>query len=438
MPRSLAPILAVALAGAVLAAGCGGSGSSDPVRIGVLVDCIGTLETVHEPVMGAVELPLIRRGARPAGRTPTEGLRGAEVAGRPVEIVEGCTEQGHTARLVAETRRLVEEEGAQVVIGPESGTGDETVLRQVAPRYPDVTFLIAAGTAQEVTLRDPAPNVFRFTPDAAQTVAGLGTYAYRTLGWRTAAVVTDPYPTGWEAAAGFMAEFCALGGRVTDRDYSSLYGPTPAAARRARAADGVAVLSTLFGDPSKFMALYGRGLPGLSRRVVIGGLTFLDPRSLRWAVDPRGIVVASLVPPAPTPAAKRDLREFAAAFPGLPAALVLQPVVETYGDSAEAAVQALERVDGDLTGGQARFRAALSALRLDTARGPVRLDGNRQAVASSYLGRVAGTRAAPAVVPFRTIEDVDQTYGGLFSASTPTPTMTSPACVRGTPPPWAR
>jgi hypothetical protein len=41
-------------------------------------------------------------------------------------------------------------------------------------------------------------------------------------------------------------------------------------------------------------------------------------------------------------------------------------------------------------------------------------------------------------VPFRTIEDVDQTYGGLFSDSTPTPTMTSPACVRGAPPSWAR
>jgi branched-chain amino acid transport system substrate-binding protein len=438
MARRLAAILAVALAGAVLAAGCGGSGSPDPVRIGVLVDCVGTLETVHEPVMGAVELPFIRRGARPAGGAPTQGLRGAEVAGHPVEIVEGCTEAGHTARLVAEARRLAEQEGARVIIGPESALGDETVLRRVAARYPDVTFLIAAGTAQEVTLRNPAPNVFRFVPDAVQATAGLGTYAYRTLGWRTAAVVSDPYPTGWEAAAGFVAEFCALGGRVTDRDYSSLYAATPAAAERARAADGVIVLSTAFGDPGRFMALYGRGIPQLSRRVIIGGLTFIDPRSLRWTVDPRGIVVGSLVPLVPNRAAQRDLREFEAAFPGLPAALVLQPVVQAYGRSAEAVAQALEGVDGDLSAGQSSFRRALSGLRLDTASGPIRLDGNRQAVATSHLGRVAGTRAAPAAVPFRAIADVDQTLGGLFSDSTPTPTMTSPGCVRRTPPPWAR
>ena len=35
-----------------------------------------------------------------------------------------------------------------------------------------------------------------------------------TLGWRRAAVLAPDQPWGWQPAAGFVAEFCALGGEV--------------------------------------------------------------------------------------------------------------------------------------------------------------------------------------------------------------------------------
>jgi branched-chain amino acid transport system substrate-binding protein len=38
----------------------------------------------------------------------------------------------------------------------------------------------------------------------------------------------------------------------------------------------------------------------------------------------------------------------------------------------------------------------------------------------------------------QTVPSVDQTFGGLFSASSPAPSRTEPAKATGSPPPWAQ
>ena len=52
-----------------------------------------------------------------------------------------------------------------------------------------------------------------FHSDGAQWAAGLGDYAYNKLGWKTAAVIGDDYSFPYTSLAGFIAEFCAVGGR---------------------------------------------------------------------------------------------------------------------------------------------------------------------------------------------------------------------------------
>ena len=80
-----------------------------------------------------------------------------------------------------------------MVIGP-VGEPEGVLVRRLAARYPDVTFVLGASSAQEATLSDPQPNVFRFVADGAQSTAGLAAYAYRDLGWRRAGLVMDPFP----------------------------------------------------------------------------------------------------------------------------------------------------------------------------------------------------------------------------------------------------
>src|SRR5439155_19169496 len=79
-------LAAVAL---VAGSGCGGS-RTEPVRIGVLSDCYGPFSSAHELIVASAELPLIERGAWLRGRNPSDGIEGASVAGRRVELLVGC------------------------------------------------------------------------------------------------------------------------------------------------------------------------------------------------------------------------------------------------------------------------------------------------------------------------------------------------------------
>ena len=77
-------------------------------------------------------------------------------------------------------------------------------------------FVVAADGPREVTLQRPALNLYRIAADYGQGVAGLATYAYRRLGWRTVTVLPDAAYSGWNAESAFVREFCALGGRSSD------------------------------------------------------------------------------------------------------------------------------------------------------------------------------------------------------------------------------
>jgi hypothetical protein len=105
----------------------------------------------------------------------------------------------------------------------------------------------------------------------------------------------------------------------------------------------------------------------------------------------------------------------------------------------EAVLKALERVNGDLSDGERRFMAALAKVELDAPNGHVRLDAHRQAIAPNYLNRLElNPKGQLAVRTFETVPAVEQTFGGLFSPTSPPPGRTNPPCKRGTPPAWAR
>ena len=446
MARRVLATLCVTLIAGWLASGCGGG--EEPVRIGVLAECVGLFEALgqHEPILGGVEVPFVRRGARPNGARPSDGITGARVAGRPVEIDQGCTEFTEFHRLVSEVRRLVENDGADIIIGP-FGPVDAIVLRKIARRYPDVTFLVGYAGGRELTLRHPAPNVYRLTPDEAQSVAGLGTYAFRTLGWRTAAIVADDTTIGWTAAAGFTAEFCALGGRIVTRDLQSFSlppppKPSPQVVARDAAADGVAVLawngSVFPFSPAPYMAALTRARPGPARRILLGGATFATAQNLRWDVDNRGIVVASDTPFQPNAEGREIARVMSTSFPAVSPETAATPAAVWFGEAGEAVARALEATHGDLGAGQTRLRAALADLTFATQTGPVRLDENRQGITTTYLGRITGGKGGPAVREFDRVTGVREDYGGIFTGASPAVTRSAPACVQRTPPPWAR
>jgi branched-chain amino acid transport system substrate-binding protein len=281
-----------------------------------------------------------------------------------------------------------------------------------------------------VTLQRAAPNLFRFSADHGQGVAGLATYAYRELGWRRVAIVLGNWDVGWSGRDAFTAEFCALGGSVESLPPVDEFDPeddppTPIPAA-VEDVDGVAVfVARLFG-PAGFMQRLARRVDDPARRIVVGpGLTD-DPALLREsgrALD--GVVGSSNTHPGNLDA---YLRSFARAFPGVQPDVAAGEQVSGYRDAVEAALRGLEQADAD----PARLPDVLQRLRVDLIGGRVQLDANRQAVTTTSLVRIGGGTT------LRSIAGVDQSIGGLLAPSA-TPNYEPAGCRRGQQaPPWAR
>ena len=281
---------------------------------------------------------------------------------------------------------------------------------------------------REVTLTGAAPNVFRFAADLSQQVAGLGTYAFRDLGWRTATVVVEDNEIGWGEAAGFLAEFCALGGRAAQFPLTPDLTPPP-----APDSDGVAMFVTPFGKSPEAIAAFAGG------RLPLESALLLGPGSWSGVADlsalPPDLRQVVTVEPAFSATAGSAYREALARFiPGATQTDALQPYLLQNHDSMEAVLLALERTGGSIGPGGADLREALRTLQADLVSGPVHLDANRAAVVSTALVRL-GDVGSTAVI--RTLPEVDQTFGGTLPADYQ-PMSGEQPCEPGLPPPWAR
>jgi branched-chain amino acid transport system substrate-binding protein len=431
-PSAAAAVLAALV---VVVAGCGGS--KRPFTVGIVTDCEGVFAPFSPNILAGAELPLLERGAKLAGRGPTDGVDRSRVGGRRVRVVQGCAEITFLTQLIENVRRLIEVDRVDVVVAPLLGQSEGVLLVRLARRYPETTFVLANTYAQEPTLRNPAPNVFRVTADGAQLTAGLGAYAYHHLGWRTAAVVLPNDSYSWPEAAGFVAEFCTLGGRV-----ARVTMPNHAAGavrRLPRDADGVALISRSFAETSAFGSAYAKIKARLARHLVLGpgSFDFADPRFVANTGSLlRGVVLGGWSHDAHNPAWAAFQRAYRLHFPGLP---VLRSPADAsltvgYYDAVEAVALALERAPG----GGRPFRHALATMSFNAPNGPLHLDRDRQAVVSATLSRFQMTRHGPAIRTLRVLGGVEQTFAGYFGPRTPTPTVSRPGCHPGAVPPWAR
>jgi branched-chain amino acid transport system substrate-binding protein len=418
------------LVAALVGLGCGGS--ERPLRIGVVVDCEGVNRPLQAAELAGAELPLLQRGAKLRGRDAVDGITDARIAGRRVEVVQGCTELFEFSALTAEIRRLVEHEHVDVVVAGGSGP-DELAVRDVAALYPDVIFMPVVHGPREVTTRERQANVFRVEGDHEQGVAGLATYAYRTLGWRRAVVAFGAWDSGWGERDAFVAEFCSLGGRVTSQlsTYpSGLSGRD--AARVPRDVDGVAVFIQGVYGPSDFLEGLARHERD-PRRIVVGPTVVDEPDLLRSVARPLDGVVGSSFLPAASAPMNAYLR---AMGPGVPSPVARSDVVLGYRNAVEVVARALEGAKGD----PARLPAQLAVVHTELPGGPQRLDTRHQAVVATSIVRIgapAARSAAPTLAPVATTPGVDQSVGGLLAPSL-VPGSQGATCRRTTPPPWAR
>ena len=427
---SLALVLMLAAAVATGAQGETGRATA-PIRIGVLTECTGALGAFRDYPPAGAELALIERGGRAAGPSPMQGVTGAEVRGRPVALSLACTDGSATSALEA-ARRLVEQSGVRVLIGP-FAADEEIALQEYARRWPGVAFVDGSASAQVL---EPAPNFFSFHGDGAQWSAGEGSYAYNVLGWRRAVTVTDEHDAfEWAQTAGFDAEFCALGGTVVSRigvpsgtqDFSGVVAQLPRAG-----IDGIFVASST--NAPVTLVKNARALRGpVARKLLVGAFatgTLATLHSARLT----GLVWANWE--AKNAARTRYLNALHTHFPKLYA--VFDGVFdEDYYVAMRATLAALDAVGGDFSQHARPFLSALGRVHLLAPSGPVRLDARHRAIVTNYLWQAKSEAVLDARL-LRAITNVGPLFGGYFGEHDPPPQPSSPACRKGHVPPWAR
>jgi branched-chain amino acid transport system substrate-binding protein len=334
----------------------------------------------------------------------------------------------------------MEQEGADILIGPLSG--DESIaVANYAKEHPDKTFINGAAGAQDASLKVQTPNYFRFNTDGAQFSAGLGEYAYDQLGWRTAAVIGDDYSFPYTSLAGFVAEFCSVGGKVTKRvwpplgekDYSSFISQIP------EDVDGVYVGVGGSGLIS-FIKQYEQQRGKIDTKKMMGNVFWPDPLVLKEVGDRLvgGVTAGPTSGDSTDPAAKEYVGEIKAAYPEI-APLASSVFVYHYYVAAEGLILGLEKVNGDISGGQKKLQDALADVEFDAAYGHIKLDENRSAISDNYVQQVVPDTNGdnvPDVKTIRRIPDTDQAFGGVFTTETPSPDRENPKCEKGQQPSW--
>jgi branched-chain amino acid transport system substrate-binding protein len=450
--RLAGPGKVVAVVGAAVLAltACGGGGGSSSsssdtaaapasapegaIKIGVLTTCGGPFATFEAESLSGAKYALVKdAGGKADGQKPQDQVTGATVAGKPIAVSYGCSD-ATPDKAVAEARRLVENVGVQILLGPLSG--DEGVaVANYAKSHPDVTFVNGTSGAQSTTLSVQAPNFFRFGGDGAQWMAGLGTYAYKTLGWKKVAILGEDYSYPYTQAAGFVSEFTSLGGQVTARSWVPLTQTdwSSPVAQLPRDVDGVLLLTggTNTVAAEKAFIQIGKD-PG---KFLLGGSSVMDPTSFTVGDQLEGLVGGSPVPLGGTESEWTDYVDgFTKEFSDVPGDSLFTVL---YYDGMEAILQGLEQVKGDLSDKSAAFQQALTGLKPTFPNGQVSLDENRNSVQPAYVVQIVKDGDQLGFKVVKTIDQVDQTFGGLFGANSPDPSRDEPAKATGNPPPWS-
>ena len=349
-----------------------------------------------------------------------DGMRGAElavkqrngmVAGRKIEIIKASSDAKPDVAVNA-TRKLVEQDKVDIMVGPLSGS-EGIAVKNYSKSQPGTTFINGSSGAQATTLQDPSPNFFRFNTEGAQWMVGLGEYAFKDKGFKKMALIAEDYAFPYSQVQGFMTEYCKAGGRVTHKAWVPLGGKDYSSVIAKLPGDVDALLVVLGGaDAVNFLTQYEQAG---GNKPMVGGSITVDQTVLNFKGKRRESLLGT---PSAGPIAdsydgaewKKFVADYKANFKdGFPSPSLFAYV---YYINMKAALDGLDAVKGDLSGGQAKYRDALKGLKLQTPTGVVTLDENRQAIGTTFVTEVA---AGPGGVYYnkvvRVVPNVNQRLG---------------------------
>jgi branched-chain amino acid transport system substrate-binding protein len=411
---------------------------ADEVRVAIMTDCKGAFAFGYEvDTAGTIAAFSQYAGAKPKNKKkPSAGMTGGTAGGKDLTIVGiGCGDET-PALALKETRRLMVQLRGDVMIGPLSG--DEAVaIAQWARQNPQKTVIIGTAGSQDPTMQIAPKNLFRYHGDGAQWNAGLGEIVYKKLGWRTAALIGDDYSFPWTSAAGIIADFCGIGGRIVKRVWTPPtggdYAPFIRQLPRPNQVDGYFWLvggTNMGAALTAFEQAYGpvsaKQHSGNLFLYFLGNFATVAPKLVGAYMGGFGTAQTGELK---TQQARAYVRNAGKWFPGQ--ADINDGFFYNYWNAAWALVQGLNKSNGAV--GPALQRALPRTLRpaFQVANGGVlRLDSRRQAIQDQYPLQIVRKAGKPAVTIAGYVANVDQTFGGYFGPNKKAPGRSVPACVK--------
>ena len=374
-------------------------GQGQPVKIGLLATLEGPFAAGGADGMRGAELAVKQRGG--------------VVAGRKIEIIKASSDAKPDVAVNA-TRKLVEQDKVDIMVGPLSG-GEGIAVKDYSKTQPQVTFINGGSGAQATTLVNTSSNFFRFNTEGAQWMVGLGKAAM-DKGYKRTMIIAEDYAFPYSQVQGFMAEYCRLGGKVPvkawvplgGKDYSSVIATIPK--------DVDALLVILGGaDAVNFLTQYENSG---GDKPMMGGSITVSQDVLNYKGKRRDSLVGTIsAGPLADSFDGADWKAFVADYQrnypvsagGYPSPSLFAFV---YYVNMKAALDGLAAVNGDLSGGQAKYRDALQKMVLKTPTGDVRLDSNRQAIGTTFVTEVVkDSRGNLSTKVSRKVDNIDQTLG---------------------------
>ncbi len=349
--------------------------AGQPVKIGLLATLEGPFAAGGADGMRGAELAVKQRGG--------------EVAGRKIEVIKASSDAKPDVAVNA-TRKLVEQDKVDIMVGPLSGS-EGSAVKDYAKTQPNITFINGSSGAQATTLVNPAPNFFRFNTEGAQWMVGLGKAAI-DKGYKRVMVIAEDYAFPYSQVQGFMSEYCRLGGKVPEKAWVPLGGKDYASVIAKIPKDVDALLVVLGGaDAVNFLNQYENAG---GDKPILGGSITVSQDILNYRGKRRDSLVGTL---SAGPVAdaydgaewKAFVADYQKNYPvsagGFPSPSLFAYV---YYINLKAALDGLDAVKGDLSDGQKKYRETLAKMTLKTPNGDVKLDANRQAIGTTFVTEV--------------------------------------------------
>jgi branched-chain amino acid transport system substrate-binding protein len=380
--------------------GTGSTNAADKIKLGFFSTLEGTYTTLGEDGQRGFDLAVMQHNNK--------------AGGKELEIVRGSSDASPDSALRA-AKKLVELDKVEILIAPLSGS-EGIALRDYAKTQPQVTFLNGCSGAQETTYVTPAPNFFRFNTDGAQMQWGLGDYIYNVKHYKKIATIGEDYSFIYTQVFGLALDYCQAGGQIAKRlwvplgtkDFAS-YIP------QILSEDVDAIYLGLGGaDAVNFLNQY---LQAGGNAKLIGGTIMVDQSilSTKGKAKEALVGVAAAGPQGDTsddPKWQAFVKAYQAAWP--PEKRFTSPSLcaTNYYDETTAALEALDKINGDLSDGHKKLREVLASLVLNAPNGQMKLDSNHQAIGQSFVTEVVKDKNGDLINKVvKVVPNVNQTLG---------------------------